>query len=64
MPIASSDAGERVVVLRQALLHGVAEHDEQDQVERLERRELAAPDDAHQHVEDEEDEDAAEDDVH
>ena len=57
-------AGERVIVLRQALLHRVAEHDQQDQVERLERRQLSPADHPHQHVEKDEDEDAAENDVH
>ena len=57
-------SGQRVVVLRQPLLHGVAEDDEEDQVERLELRELAATDHAHQDVERKEDEDAAQDDVH
>ena len=36
-------AGERVVALRHALLDQIAEHDQEDQVERLERRELAPP---------------------
>src|SRR5581483_11171857 len=34
-----------IVVLGQALLDRVAEHDQQDQVERAQRRQLAAPDD-------------------
>jgi hypothetical protein len=39
-------ADDGVVALRHALLDQVAEHDEQDHVERLERRQLATPHDA------------------
>ena len=38
--------------------------EKQDQVERLQGRELAPPDDARQHDEEHEDDDRAEDDVH
>ena len=56
--------GERVVVLRETLLDRVAEDDDQDQVERLERRQLAAADDPRQHEQEAEDDDRAKDDVH
>jgi len=53
----------RVVVLREALLDRVAEDDQEDEVERLERPELAAPDDPRQRVDEEEQEDRAEDEI-
>ena len=50
------EAGERVVALGHALLDQVAEHDQEDEVERLQRGELAAAD----HARDDEDEEERE----
>ena len=61
---AEKHARDRVVVLRDPLLHEVADHDQQDQVERLERRELAPPDDAREQQDEEEGDGCADDDVH
>ena len=57
-------AGEGVVVLRQPLLQGVAEDDQQDQVERLQAPELALPDHAREQHHEREDEGCAEDEIH
>jgi len=57
-------ARDRVVVLGQPLLNRVSEHDQQDQVEWLQRRQLAPPDHARQHVDEGEERDAAESEVH
>src|SRR5262249_4348332 len=56
--------GYGVVVLRQALLDGVAEDDQQDQVERLERGELPPPDHPRQQVDEPEERDSPDGDVH
>ena len=58
------EPGHREVVLRHALLDEVADHDEQDQVERLERGELPPAHDPRQEEDEEEREECAEDDVH
>ncbi len=58
------EAGHREVVLGHALLDEIADHDEQDQVERLERGELPPPDDPRHEEDEEEREGCAEDDVH
>src|SRR5438105_399 len=56
--------GDGVVVLCQALLDRVTEDDQEDEVERLERRELAAPDHAREQIEEAVDRDSADCDVH
>lgn len=56
--------GYGVVVLRQALLDGFAEDDQQDQVERLERGELPPPDHPRQQVDEPEEPDSPDGDVH
>ena len=58
------EPGHREVVLRHALLDEVADHDEEDQVERLERGELAPADDPRHEEDEEEREGCSEDDVH
>src|SRR5580765_1390920 len=58
------ETGHRVVALRHALLHEVTEHDQHDQVERLERRQLAAADDPRQEEDERESEGRSDDDVH
>src|SRR5206468_8205909 len=63
-PDGDDGALDRVVVLSQALLDRVAEHDKQDQVERLQRRQLAPPDHARQQIDEQEERDASERDVH
>jgi len=57
-------AGQRIVVLRQALLERVAKHDQQDQVEGLEGAELTLADDPGQQEHEGKDEDGAENEVH
>ena len=57
-------AGQRVVALRDALLDEVADHHEQDQVERLHRAQLAPPDRARDHEDEHEDERGAQDEIH
>ena len=57
-------ARHREVVLRHALLDEVADHDQQDHVERLERRELAPSHDPRHEPDEGEEDDCAEDDVH
>jgi hypothetical protein len=57
-------AGQRVVVLGEALLDRVARHDEQDDVERGQRGELAPSDHARDREDEEVEEDGAEDEIH
>ncbi len=63
-PSREHEPGHREVVLRHALLDEVADHDEQDQVEGLERGELPPAHDPRQEKDEEEREEGAEDDVH
>ena len=55
---------DREVVLRHALLDEVADHHEQDQVERLQRGELAPADHPRQQVDEEEGDGCADDEIH
>src|SRR5213596_1259634 len=57
-------AGQRVVALGDALLHEVADDDEQDEVEGLHRAQLAPADHAREQQDEEEDVGRAEDEVH
>jgi hypothetical protein len=57
-------AGERVVALRDPLLDQIADHDDQDQVERLHGAELAPADGARDEQDEEEDGDGAQDEIH
>src|SRR5581483_6364740 len=57
-------AGHRVIVLGQTLLDRVPDHDQQDQVERLERRELALADDPRQQEDEAEQEGGSKDEIH
>ena len=63
-PTGEHRAGHREVVLGHSLLDQVAEHDEQDQVEGLQGRELPAPDRAGHEPDEDEEDDCADDDVH
>ena len=58
------EAGHREVVLGDALLHEIADHDEKDQVEGLQRGELPPADDPRHEEDEEEREGCAKDDVH
>jgi hypothetical protein len=57
-------ARDREVVLGDPLLEEVAEHDEQHDVERLERVELTAVHDPHEDDDEREEDEAAEDEIH
>ena len=60
----ASGAGQRVVALRDALLDEVADDDEQDDVEGLGRAQLPPSHDAREQVDEREDDECAEDEVH
>ena len=65
VPPTSIIAGDREVVLRDALLDEVADHDEQDQVERLAASDSSRrPDHARQEEDEDEPDDGADDEVH
>src|SRR5207253_3054363 len=63
-PMLLSAAGRQPSLAALALLERVAEDDQEDQVEGLEARQLSAPDRAHEHEQEEEDDRGAEDEVH
>ena len=57
-------AGDGVVVLRQPLLDRVAKHDQQNQIERLQRGELAPPDHARKNEDERVEDDGSDRKVH
>ena len=64
VPTAEQRSRHRVVLLGHALLDEVADHHQEDQVERLHRRQLAPPDDPRQQIDEEERDGCADDEVH